>query len=315
VGYSARRNEDEMASIRQAMAMGVVTILSACGAPSSDPKVAEQGKPATFTYAPTLDKPYRETNRRSEEMSFPGTPTREAEQWTLEWQVVVTKETNLFKRSLRLVGLKINVNGVELLRGNEVQPKMATVDVLTDKDSNVVDVRGADQLSEAIAALGDENSRAVLARTFSAARLKALAVVRSQELHLDFIGRPTPVGSQWIATDPSSRATREIKVAGEEPCGDKRCLHVTRQYDLDGQLVFSEVSARVAAYVQAQGGDPTKIALAGVDLKLEDSLLIDPATMEYHGARFNQDATLRVTAPNGELPVLLKVRREVDYKY
>ena len=306
-----------MASIRQAMAMGVVAILSACGAPSSDSKAvaAEQGKPAAFVYAPTLDKPYSETNRRFEEMTIPGSPVREAEEWTLEWQVVVTKETNLFKRSLRLVGLKINVNGVELLRGDEVKAKMATVDVLTDKDSNVVDVRGADQLSEAIVALGEEKSRPALANTFSPTRLKALAVVRSQELHLDFIGRPTPVGSQWIATDPSSKATRQIKVAGEEPCGEKRCLHVTRQYDIDGQVVFGEVSSRVAAYVQAQGGDPTKVALAGVNLKLEDSLLIDPVTMEYHGARFNQDATLRVTAPSGEIPIVFKVRREVDYKY
>jgi hypothetical protein len=297
------------------MAMGVMAILGACGAPSSDPKAAEQGKPEAFTYAPTLDKPYRETNRRFEEMTIPGSPMREAEEWTLDWQVVVTKETNLFKRSLRLVGLKINVNGVELLRGDEVKAKMATVDVLTDKDSNVVDVRGADQLSEAIVALGAENARPALARAFSAARLKQLAVVRSQELHLDFVGRPTPVGSQWIATDPSSRATRKIKVAGEEPCGQKRCLHVTREYDIDGQVVFGEVSSRVAAYVQSQGGDPTKVALAGVNLKLEDSLLIDPATLEYHGARFNQDAALRVSGPNGELPVILKVRRESDYKY
>jgi len=304
-----------MSSIRKMLVLGGVVLLNACGAPESDPKAAEQKNPGAFMYAPALDRPYRETNRRYEEMSIPGSPMREAEQWTLEWQVVITRETNLLKRTLRLVGLKINVNGVELLRGDEVKPSMATVDVLTDKDSNVVDVRGADQLSAAIVAVGDEKARPALARIFSPERLKALAVVRSQELHQDFVGRPTPVGSQWIATDANGSTTRKIKVVGEEPCGQKRCLHVTREYDVNGQAVFAEIASRVAAYVQSQGGDPSKVALAGMNLKLEDSLLIDPATMEYHGARFSQDATLRVAGPNGELPVAFKVRREVDYKY
>ena len=52
-----------------------------------------------------------------------------------------------------------------------------------------------------------------------------------------------------------------------------------------------------------------------MDVKLEDSLVIDPSSMDYHGARFSQDATLHVTGPNGELPVAFKVQRERSYKY
>jgi hypothetical protein len=304
-----------MSSITKTLALACILASVACGPPSSDTKTAEQGKPSAFTYAPTLDRPYRETNRRYEEMSIPGSPMRESEEWTLEWQVVVTRETNLFKRSLRLVGLKVSVNGAPQLKGDEVKDAMATVDVLTDKDSNVVDVRGADQLSEAIVSLGDEKARPALARVFSPARLKALAMVRSQELHQDLVGRPTPVGSQWMAQGSSGATTRQVNVVGEEACGASRCLQVVRKYDVDGQALFAEISGRVAAYVQSQGGDPSKVALTGMDVKLEDSLLVDPATMEYHGARFNQDATLKVAGPNGELPVSFKLRREVDFKY
>jgi hypothetical protein len=317
VGYSARRNEDKkgMATINQAMVLGAALLLSACGGSDTEAKTAAQATPGVFTYAPAIDRPHRETMRRIEETSIPGTPMREAEQWTMEWDVVTTRESNLFKRSLKLVGLKINVNGAEQLRGDEVMPAMATVDVLTDKDANVVDVRGSDQFSAAIVALGDAKTKPVLERIFSPARLKALVVVRSMELHSDLVGRPTPVGSQWIATDPLSGGTRQLRVTGEAPCAAARCLEVVRQYDVDKQAVFAEIAERIGAYVQAQGGDPSKVKLVGMDVKLEDTLLIDPATMDYHRARFNQEATIKVAGEKGELSVASKSRRETDVKY
>jgi hypothetical protein len=57
------------------------------------------------------------------------------------------------------------------------------------------------------------------------------------------------------------------------------------------------------------------VKLAGAEVKVEDSLLIDPATMDYYGARFDEAATVRVAGPNGELPVAFKLRRESDIKY
>lgn len=286
--------------------------LSACGGAESEPKTASQVKPAAFTYAPALETPRRESMRRIEEVSIPGSPMRESEQWSMEWQVTTTRETNLFRRNLRLVGLKINVNGAEQLRGDEVKASQAAIDVLTDKDSNVVDVRGTEELSKAIVSLADPKAQPVLERVFSPARLKMLVVVRSMELHADFVGRPTAVGSQWIATDQSSNATRKISIVGETPCGATQCLKVVREYDLDQQSVYGQISARVAAYVQAQGGDPTQVSLVGMEVKLEDQLVIDPATMDFHGARFNQEAKIRVKGPNGELSVVFSTRRETD---
>jgi len=52
-----------------------------------------------------------------------------------------------------------------------------------------------------------------------------------------------------------------------------------------------------------------------MDLKLEDSLVIAPATMEYYAAEFVQDMMLHVTGPNGELPVKFKIRRQTEYSY
>jgi len=289
--------------------------VAACGGATDAPKGAADAQAGTFIYAPTLDKPYRETMRRYEEMSIPGSPLKDAEQWTLEWEALTTRENNLFKRSLKLVALKLNVNGVDQLRGDEVKASMVTLQVLTDKDSNVVDVRGAEDFSAAIVALGAPEAQPILKRVFSPARMKSLAVVRSQEQHADFVGRPAKVGSQWIATDTTGGASREIKVVKEAPCGTARCLQVSRSYDVDRQAVFAEVAERIAAYVQSQGGDPTKVALKDMKLVLEDAFLIDPATMNVHGGRFERNATLFVTGPNGDLSVAFRVRRETDNIY
>lgn len=302
-------------AIKQALALGVALFLGACGGADTGAKTPESGNPQKFTYAPPLDKIYHETMRRTEETSIPGSPMRESEQWTMDFDVVTTREANLFKRTRRLVGLKITMNGAEQLKGDEVKPAMATVDVLTDKDANVVDVRGTDQLSAAIVGLGDAKSQPILQKIFSPERLKALIVVRSMEAHLDLVGRPTPVGSQWTAVDPVSGGTRQLRVTAETPCGASRCLEVVRQYDVDKQALFAGIAQQVGAYVQAQGGDPSKVALVGMDVKLEDTLLIDPATMEYHRARFNQDAAIKVAGDKAELTVAFKSHRETDVKY
>lgn len=287
-------------------------LASAC----SEPKTAATANPGTFTYAPALDRPSHETMHRLEEVSIPGTPLRDAEEWTMDWDVVTKKEGDLFKRSLKLVGLKISVNGAALLRGDEVKKNEATVDILTDKDSRVMDVRGTDQLSQAIVGLGAPDSQAALKRIFSPDRLKLLAAVRSMELHEDFVGKPAKVGSQWTAKDPDGGAPRQIRVVSEAPCGASgTCFHVVRQYEIDKNAAYAEVSERVAAYVKEQGGDPATVQVTGMDLKLEDSLIIEPGTMDHYGAKFDQQATIRVAGPKGELPVSVKIQRQTDVRF
>jgi len=287
-------------------------------APSNTEKesnTAAEARAVTFVYAPTLDRPHRETMRRTEEFSIPGSPLRNLEEWVLDWDVVVHKETNLFRRSMKLVGLKFNVNGVATLRGDEVKASTVTIDVLTDKDSNVVDVRGTEQFSAAIVALGAPESQPALRRIFSPERLKGLAIERSVELHSDFVGRPAQPGSTWMATDPNTGGTRQIRVLAEAQCPGSRCVQVRRDHDVDRSAVYAEVSQRVGAYVQSQGGDPSKVSVTGMDMKLEDTLVVAPATMEYYGADFLQDMSIHVTGPAGELPVKFKIQRHTEYRY
>jgi hypothetical protein len=297
-----------------AAALGISLLASGCAGSPTDAK-SPAGTAGAFNYAPALNVPYRETMRRYEEMSIPGTPVRDAEQWTLDWDVVTAKEENLYKRTLKLVGLKVNVNGVDELRGDEVKASSVSVDVLTDKASNVVDVRGADQFSAAIVALGTPEAQPILKRIFSPARLKALAVMRSVEQHADFVGHPAAVGSQWMATEPDTGGSKQIRVVEETPCGTGKCVKVERKYDVDQDAIFANVSARVGAYVQSMGGDPAAIKVIDANVKLEDSLTINPATMDYYGARFDQEATIRVAGTKGELPVAFKLQRESTYKY
>jgi hypothetical protein len=276
---------------------------------------AAEARAVKFVYAPALNRPHRETMRRTEEFSIPGSPLRNLEQWVMDWDVVVQRETNLFRRSMKLVALKIDVNGAPTLRGDEVKESAVTLDVLTDNDSNVVDVRGSEQFSTAIVALGSAEAQPLLRRIFSPERLKALAIERSLELHSDFVGRPAQPGSSWLSNQPNQAATRQIRVLGEAPCGASRCVQVRREYDVDRRAIFADVSQRVAEYVKSQGGDPSKVEVKGMDLKLEDSLLIAPATMEYYAAEFVQDMMIHVTGPNGELPVKLSIHRQTEYRY
>jgi hypothetical protein len=290
-------------------------LLLSCAEPGVEAKSPGQVKPESFVYAPALDQPHQELMTRSEEMSLPGSPLRNSEVWKLNWKVVTHQETNLYRRTLQLVSLKLAINGADLLLGNEVQKSNVNLEVLTDKDSNVVDVRGAERFSDAIVALGSPEAQPILRRIFTPARLKALAVERSQELHSDFVGRPAKVGSSWMANDASVGGTRQISVLAETPCGKSTCLQVKREYDIDRKALYADITQRVGAYVQSQGGDPSKVAVTGMDLKLEDSLVIDPASMDYHAAQFVEDATIRVTGPNGELSVAFKQQRQTEYRY
>ena len=288
----------------------------ACSEAASAPAGVEAPTAAeTFTYAPVLDKRFHHTQRRYEEVSIPGSPMRRSEEWIMDWDVVTKQESNTFRATQRLVGLKININGLELLKGDEIKDDMVAIDIVTDKDSNVVDVRGAEQLSEALVNLATPEARPQIARVFSAERLKALGVARSLERHADFVGRPSKVGSQWMANDPLTGGTKEIRVVAEEPCGAQTCLRVARQYDADRQAIQESVAAQVKADVQAKGGDPNQVNVVGMDIKHEDSLLIDPSTMEYHGANFIQNATVKVAGPEGELAVAFKLERQSTYKY
>ncbi|HEY0466674.1 MAG TPA: hypothetical protein VGC79_20845 [Polyangiaceae bacterium] len=292
-------------------------LVSAC-APSNterESNTAAEARAATFVYAPVLNRPHQERMRRTEEFSIPGSALRNVEEWVMDWVVVVHQETNLFRRSMTLVGLKINVNGAETLRGDEVKASNVAIDVLTDKDANVVDVRGTEKFTAAIVALGSPDAQPVLRRIFSPERLKALAVDRIIEQHSDFVGRPAQPGSTWLANDPSKAGTRQIRVLAAAQCGPNRCVQVRREYDVDRQALYADISQRVGAYVQSQGGDPSKVAVTGMDLKLEDSLLIEPATMEFYSVDFLEDTNLHVTGPNGELPVKFKIQRQTEYRY
>jgi hypothetical protein len=303
--------------MRKERAFVLATIVSAvaCSGAETEPKTAANGAPGAFTYAPFVDKPFHETMRRNEEVSIPGTPLRDGELWTMDWDVVTAKENNLYKRSMKLVGFKVAVNGMDLLHGDEIKAAKATIDILTDKDGNVADVRGTDDLSAAIAGLGSAEAQPALKRMFAPELLKALVVVRVRELHDDFIGHPAAAGSQWTLADANGHGTRQIKVVGEEACGERRCVRVSRQYEVDRQALYDNVSKHVGDYVKSQGADPASVKIAGMDLKLEDSLLIDPATMEYYGATFVENATLKVASEKGELPVSFKFERSSAFRY
>ena len=70
-----------------------LTGLSGCGgaaAPAEGAATpdAPQAAPETFTYAPVLEQEYSYQQRRFQEVSVPGSPMRNAEEWIIDWKVV-----------------------------------------------------------------------------------------------------------------------------------------------------------------------------------------------------------------------------------
>lgn len=274
------------------------------------------GRPL-FTYAPQVGRRFRHRMKRYEQLAIIGAPMRQSEEWIADWDVEIRQESNRYIQYAKLVGLEIKVNEANLLRGNELAGLDATLEIYTDKDANVAEIRGTESLTRALVSLATPEAQEAVAAMFSPERLKALFFQRVDERVRDLVGRPAVVGESWMSNAGAEGVvlTKQLRVEAQEPCGAASCLRIKRDYEIDKLGVWAMARERVAAWVQAQGGDPSELALKAAQAKLEDVLLVDPSTMEFHHATFDHKAAITVASAERMLQVEHQLRRESEYRY
>jgi hypothetical protein len=290
---------------------------SACG-PKEAAKAPEASQTAAFQYAPRLGSKFRHVMTRAVELAVVGTPFRQLEEWAITWDVSLSAENNATLMRGELAGLELKVNGVQILRGDEVTPKKAFVEILLDSSGKVIDVRRADTITDAIVSVSRPESADVVRAAFNPEALRYHFAGLVSERTEGLMGRPANAGASWqIEAEPNApgMATRTLRVGDVEPCGAFSCVKVARETRIAPEIVWAAAKHDVEEYVKSQGGDPTKVTLAKADIQLTDEMVVEPATMQFHGASFLEATTLTVDAPTGQLTVKSSLKRGSTYQF
>jgi hypothetical protein len=106
-----------------------------------------------------------------------------------------------------------------------------------------------------------------------------------------------------------------LRVTAEEACGAFSCVRVARETRIAPEIVWEAAKADVTNYVTSQGGDPAAVNLEKADVELVDEMLVEPSTLQFHGASFSQAATITVATPKGQLTVKSSLRRASTYTF
>jgi len=294
-----------------------LVLTPACGPKggAKDPASAEAGN---FRFAPRIGSKFRHIQTRAQEMSIVGTPLHQIEEWKLTWDVELSSEQDAILLRATMHALELAVNGAPVLRGDEVTAKQAFVEVLLDSTGGVIDVRRTQTLTDAIVSVARPEAADAVRAIFDPEALRYHFAGLVAERTLDLSGRPSAVGSSWqvdAAPDAPGAATRTLRVTAAEPCGAFSCVRVARETRIAPEIVWDAAKADVAEYVTSQGGDATAVNLEKADVELVDEMLVEPATLQFHGASFSQVATISVQTPKGPLTVKSSLKRASTYEY
>lgn len=303
------------------MALGV----AACGpkaAPSAPPDGVAQ-LAGTFTFEPRLGTAFRHTLRRVDDFEIVGSAVRETEESELVLDVTITPERNLYRYSLRPVSYSVALNGAPVFDGTggraDLSASGAEVVLLINGEAVVTEIRGAETVTKAMSDLAPLDRREIVARMFAPRAIEQVLVERVVERTADLLGNHSNIGNSW-GTPPRPRSgpdplAKQVEVVRTEDCGAPRCVVVRRHFDVDETLVWQAAEARVKDFVKSQGGDPATVRLLDAQVKLEDELVVDPRTLEFHGARFEQSATITAQGPQGNITVRRGSVRTSKYDY
>lgn len=309
-------------ALTSAVLLGLGT---ACGKKPepAPPPTPQQQLAGTFTFEPRLGTAFRHTLKRVDSFEIVGTPLKETEESELVVSMTITPENNLYRYTLRPLSLGIQVNGAPVFDtpGGRVDlsASKAEVALTINGEAVVTSIQGAESLTKALSDLAVPERRPAVAQMFAPEAIQQLIVERVVERTADLIGNHSNLGNSWGAAPRSPAGydpvAKQLEVVREADCAAPRCVVVSRTYQIDQNLIWQGAEARVKQFVTSQGGDPAAVRLVKADLKLEDELVVDPRTLEFHGARFQQSATITAQGPQGNLTIQKSSVRTSTYDY
>ena len=286
------------------------------GAKSAD--AAADAAPSTFKYAPRIGSKFRHVMSRVQELTIVGTPLRQIEEWKLTWDVELSTEQNATLMTGRLAALELSVNGAVVLRGDEVAAQKAFVEILLDSAGQVIDVRRTQTITDAVVSVARPEAAEVVRAAFHPEALRYHFAALVAERTADLSGRSAAVGASWqidAAPEAPGAATRTLRVTAEEPCAPFACVRVARETKIAPEIVWESAKVQVEEYVKSQGGDPALVKLDKAEVALTDEMIVEPATLQFHGATFDQSATITVQGPSGQLTVKSSLKRGSTYQF
>ncbi len=292
--------------------------LPACAPKGGDAKAPAAAEAGTFRYAPRIGSKFRHVMTRVQEVTIVGTPLRQVEEWKLTWDVALSAEQDAVLMHATLAALELSVNGAVVLRGDEVTARQAFVEVLLDSTGRVIDVRRTQTLTDAIVSVARPEAAEVVRASFNPEGLRYHFANLVAERSADLLGRPATVGSSWeidAAPDAPGAATRTLRVTAAEACGAFSCVKVARETRVAPEIVWESAKWNVTSYVASQGGDPALVKLENADIELVDEMVVEPGTLQFHGATFKQSATITVQTPSGQLTVKSSLERASTYEF
>jgi hypothetical protein len=312
-------------SLALALSILAITGTLACGskpAPAPPPSPIQQ-LAGTFTFEPRLGTAFRHTLKKVDTFEIVGTPLRETEESELTLSVTITPEDNQYRYTLRPLNLRIVLNGAPVFDTPGGQADLSTsgaeIALLINGQAVVTSIRGAETLTKALVALAPPERREQVAQMYQPRAIEQLLVVRVVERTADLIGNHSNVGNSWGARQAAESGydpvAKQLEVVGEADCAAPRCAVVSRKFNVDQRLIWQAAEGRVKQYVSSQGGDPNSVKVVKTDLLLEDELVVDPRTLEFHGARFEQKATITAQGPQGNMTVERSSVRTSTYDY
>lgn len=288
---------------------------TACSSSSGPAKSAESS--TTFVFKPRVGSVYRHEMKNSEEVTIPGSNFRDAGEWRVVWEVKVEDAGGSYRYRRRLVELGITLNGEQILKGPEVEPRRAEIIQHMSPEGRVLDVTGTEQLTETLASLVPEGARDAVRKEFSPANLKEILKARAVDAFDEIVGKPADVGQSWTAQgDYGPLRSKLVRVDSSVGCGGSTCRKLTRTFDVDQQKIGEVARARVAGFLTAQGWDPNAVKVVDASVQVVDSFAVEPETCHFHDALMTEEGKLTLEGPNGNrLELVLTSKHESHAEY
>jgi len=286
----------------------------ACGAQQNPPS----GGPATkFVFAPRVGGEFTHQMKHLDEVTVPGSNFRDSQEWSAVWKVKVEDGGDKYLYRRRLAEFSVTLNGQKLLNGQEIEPKKAEIVQVMSKDGRVLDVTGAETLTEALASLVPESERARVKQEFAPERLRAMLAARAVDSFDEVVGKPAEVGSTWKAESKFGPLKgKTVVVDSAVGCGGRQCRKLTRVFDIDQEMVNDVVRQRVATFLQQKGWKPSAARVADSNMKVEDVFVVEPATCHFHDANLNEEGFVVLKDPAGaslKIVMTSKAESHADY--
>jgi hypothetical protein len=285
----------------------------ACSSGQSSSKSPKADR--TFAFAPRVGTKFKHEMKNLEEFAIAGSSYRDSVESRVLWEVVVTEQSDskfIYRR--RLVELGLKVNGAELLKGPEVEPRRAEIEQVMSKDGHVLDVTGTEQLTQALRSVVPEANRARVSEIFSPENLRELLKARAVDAFEEVVGKPTDLGSTWGSKNGYGPLKgKTVLVDSSIGCGGKTCLKLKRTFDVDKEQVGDAVRLHLAGALAQAGIDPAAVQVVGADFKVEDTFVVEPETCHFHDANLTQQAKFVFQGPKGNKVEVVHTSKQTSH--